>query len=73
MSTNDLFKDLASIEGKSYYQQFICSIGIDSVLVTVPLKEASAFEAAAVMLAPTSRLELRELVEQYDGSLEEVK
>jgi hypothetical protein len=73
MNPNNLFQDLALLEGKQRYQQFKCELGIDHVLVNIPLKEAAAFESAAIELSPTSRVTLIALVEQFNGSLEEVK
>lgn len=73
MANTDFLNDLTESQNKKQYQQFKCELGIDHVLVLIPLKEAKSFEKEALKQQPTTRSQLKSLVSSYNGLFEEVK
>lgn len=70
-NSTDFLNDLTSVEQKTRYQQFKCELGIDHVLVLIPLKEAKQFEQEAISKQPQTRAQLKKLVSAYSGLFEE--
>lgn len=69
MSLNFL-DDLDKNSGKSKYQRFSISLGIENFCVLVPFESSNIFESAVSELRPRSQIQLLEILNQYNGIME---
>ncbi len=61
--------DLDNNSGKTKYQKFKISIGIEIFEVIIPFSEAQKFEDAVTSKNPTKQKELNEVVKQFNGTM----
>lgn len=67
----DFLSGLDKIKGQNLFQEFIIEMGISKHTIHIPLKEADMFAEKANSMRPNSIKELKELIVQFNGSLEE--